>query len=95
MHNGQGSGGTETGADTLVSGLTNGFVPARNPGAQFYIPTEDEWYKAAYYSPVKVGAGSPGYYGDCLPAGVVRLPVEALRIARAGDARWDAAILRP
>jgi len=76
MHNGQGSGGTETGAYTLVSGQTNGVVPARNPGAQFYIPTEDEWYKAAYYSPVKGGTGSPGYYlyatqSDLAPGNVV------------------------
>ncbi|MDA0818462.1 MAG: SUMF1/EgtB/PvdO family nonheme iron enzyme, partial [Planctomycetota bacterium] len=62
MHNGQGAGGTETGAYTLVGGQTSGTAPARNPGAQFYIPTENEWYKAAYYSPEKGGVGSPGYY---------------------------------
>ena len=22
---------------------------ARNPGATYFIPSEDEWYKAAYY----------------------------------------------
>jgi len=62
MQNGQGSGSTETGAYTLVAGQTSGVAPAKNPGAQFYIPTENEWYKAAYYSPVKGGVGSPGYY---------------------------------
>jgi len=62
MQNGQGSGSTETGAYTLVGGQTSGTAPARNPGAQFYIPTENEWYKAAFYSPVKSGPGSPGYY---------------------------------
>jgi sulfatase modifying factor 1 len=62
MQNGQGSGDTETGAYTLVGGQTSGTAPAKNPGAQFYIPTENEWYKAAYYSPVKDGVGSPGYY---------------------------------
>jgi formylglycine-generating enzyme required for sulfatase activity len=29
-----------------------------NPGATFYIPTEDQWYKAAYY---KGGSTSAGY----------------------------------
>jgi formylglycine-generating enzyme required for sulfatase activity len=46
--NGQGSGNTETGAYTL-NGATSGIVLA-NAGAQVYIPTEDEWYKAAYYN---------------------------------------------
>jgi len=60
MQNGQGSGSTETGAYTL-NGATSGTAPAKNPGAQFYIPTENEWYKAAYYSPV-LNSGSGGYY---------------------------------
>jgi formylglycine-generating enzyme required for sulfatase activity len=42
MHNGQGSGSTETGAYTLVGGQTSGTAPAKNTGAQFYIPTENE-----------------------------------------------------
>jgi sulfatase modifying factor 1 len=61
MHNGQGSGSTETGAYTLVGGQTSGTAPAKNSGAQFYIPTENEWYKAAYYSPL-LHSGSGGYY---------------------------------
>ncbi len=65
MHNGQplgaqGPGTTETGAYTL-EGATSGIAPAKNVGAQFYIPTENEWYKAAYYSPV-LNSGSGGYY---------------------------------
>lgn len=54
MHNGQGSGNTETGAYTLVNYQENGFVP-RNPDARWWIPSEDEWYKAAYYDPTKSG----------------------------------------
>ena len=46
--NGQGSGSTETGSYTL-DGATYGIYLA-NAGAQIYIPTEDEWYKAAYYN---------------------------------------------
>ena len=60
MSNGQGSGSTETGAYSL-GGQTSGTVPALSPGAQFYIPTENEWYKAAYYSPA-LNSGSGGYY---------------------------------
>ena len=47
MTNGQGNGSTETGAYTL-NGATTGNAVAVNPGAAFYIPTENEWHKAAY-----------------------------------------------
>ena len=60
MQNGQGSGNTETGAYTLA-GQTSGTAPAKNSGAQFYIPTEDQWYKAAYYDPTASG-GAGGYW---------------------------------
>jgi formylglycine-generating enzyme required for sulfatase activity len=59
MHNGQGSGSTETGAYTL-NGATSGTAPAKNSGAQFYIPTESQWYKAAYYK----GSGTNAGYWD-------------------------------
>ena len=49
LANGQGNGSTETGAYTLISGQTTGIVTV-NPGAQVYIPSENEWYKAAYYN---------------------------------------------
>ena len=48
MVNGQGSGSTETGAYTL-NGAISGII-TKDAGAQVYIPTEDEWYKAAYYN---------------------------------------------
>jgi formylglycine-generating enzyme required for sulfatase activity len=51
MMNGQGGGDMETGAYTL-NGATSGIITA-NIGAQVYIPSEDEWYKAAYYSAAK------------------------------------------
>ena len=53
------SSSTEDGAYTLVSGQTTGTAPAVNPGATFYVPTEDQWYKAAYY---KGGGTSAGYW---------------------------------
>ncbi|MEN9282754.1 MAG: hypothetical protein RLZZ179_247 [Verrucomicrobiota bacterium] len=53
LHNGgTASSSTETGAYT-VTGLLEGNSPstvARNPGATFWIPTQDEWYKAAFYN---------------------------------------------
>jgi formylglycine-generating enzyme required for sulfatase activity len=50
---------TEIGAYTLVNGQTTGTAPAVNSGATFYVPTQDQWYKAAYY---KGGGTSAGYW---------------------------------
>jgi formylglycine-generating enzyme required for sulfatase activity len=61
MTNNQGSGSTETGAYTL-NGKTTGNAVAANPGAAFRLPTNDEWYKAAYFSPNYGGPSVPGYY---------------------------------
>jgi sulfatase modifying factor 1 len=61
MTNGQGTASMETGAYTL-NNATTGNAVAVNPGAAFYIPTNNEWYKAAYYSPNYGGVGVPGYY---------------------------------
>jgi len=60
MTNGQGAGSTETGAYTLGD-ATSGNAVAANPGAAFYIPTENQWYKAAYYDPT-LNSGAGGYY---------------------------------
>lgn len=60
MHNGQGSSSTESGAYTITNGGVNsGTVSDRNPGAQVWLPSEDEWYKAAYY---KGGSTNAGYW---------------------------------
>lgn len=58
LHNGQGNGDTETGAYAL-NGATSGIFTAQ-AGATVWLPTEDEWYKAAYYDPEKNGTG--GYW---------------------------------
>lgn len=47
MHNGQGSGDTETGAYAL--GGINPPGVTRDPSATIFLPSENEWYKAAYY----------------------------------------------
>ena len=73
MANGQPSGAqtsttTENGAYN-VNGATSGNAVAKNAtnpntGAAptFFIPNENEWFKAAYYSPNYGGVGIPGYY---------------------------------
>ena len=59
LHNGQPTGlqvagTTEQGAYTL-NGATAGIV-LKNAGAQDWLPSESEWYKAAYYDPSIAGA---------------------------------------
>src|SRR5262249_50598966 len=54
LNNGQGSASTESGAYTLVGGTptpSNSDDITRNSGARVFIPSQDEWYKAAYYNP--------------------------------------------
>jgi sulfatase modifying factor 1 len=63
LHNGQGTGGTETGAYTLEGGTpvpSNGHSITRNPSATWFLPTENEWYKAAFHK----NDGVTGNYWD-------------------------------
>jgi formylglycine-generating enzyme required for sulfatase activity len=65
LQNGQPSGPeglstTETGAYTLNGDITT-LTESRNAGATYYIPSENEWYKAAYYDPTLNG-GAGGYW---------------------------------
>ena len=55
LHNGQGGGDTETGAYTLA----NGESVTRNAGATWFLPSESEWYKAAYHDPRTAAQGGP------------------------------------
>jgi formylglycine-generating enzyme len=54
LNNGQPSGAqdantTENGAYAITAvGIANNSI-ARNPDAKIFLPTENEWYKAAYY----------------------------------------------
>jgi len=59
MHNGQGSAGTEDGAYTIAAAGAEANSVTRNPGATVFLPSEDEWYKAAYY---KGGGTNAGYW---------------------------------
>jgi formylglycine-generating enzyme len=55
----QGAGTTETGAYTLNGAMSGVFM--RNPDARYGLPSENEWYKAAYYDP-SLNLGSGGYW---------------------------------
>jgi formylglycine-generating enzyme required for sulfatase activity len=68
LHNGQPSGPqnsstTERGAYTLdgADGLGLASI-VRSPGAEWFIPSEDEWYKAAYYQPAAKGGDADSYW---------------------------------
>ncbi|MGA2033361.1 MAG: SUMF1/EgtB/PvdO family nonheme iron enzyme [Thermoguttaceae bacterium] len=54
----EGNGTTETGTYTL-NGDVSSLMEARNPGATYFIPSENEWYKSAYY---KGGGTNAGYW---------------------------------
>ena len=49
----QGAGTTETGAYTLTAAGINNNTVVRNANWKWAVPSEDEWYKAAFYK----GAG--------------------------------------
>lgn len=70
VHNGEGSGDTESGAYTLLGGTetpSNSATVERNLGATVVVPTQDEWFKAAYYD------GSADTYFD-YPTGTDTAP---------------------
>jgi formylglycine-generating enzyme len=68
LTNGQGDGDTENGS----------YHGGRQPGAKYVLPTENEWYKAAYYDPNKPsGAGYwlyPTKTTDNIPSNVLSNP---------------------
>jgi formylglycine-generating enzyme len=67
----QGPGTTEDGAYHDIGNLT---FFGRNPNAQFFIPTVDEWYKAAYHDK---SAGIAANYFD-YPTGSNIAPINTL-----------------
>jgi len=59
IHNGQGAADTESGAYAISK---NQGLAVHSPEARVWIPTEDEWYKAAYYHPESKGGPVGGYW---------------------------------
>ncbi len=82
MHNGQGSGDTENGAYTLLGGAfpTNANSITRNPGARWWLPNRNEWYKAAYHK----NNGVTGDYWD-YPTGTNSVPNNNLPSSDTGN----------
>ena len=72
LHNGQPTGaeGPGTTEDGAYHDVGNQALFGRNAGAQFFIPTEDEWYKAAYHDK---SAGLAATYFD-FPTGTNAWP---------------------
>jgi formylglycine-generating enzyme required for sulfatase activity len=62
LHNGMPTGGQDS--STTEDGVYDLSQPldqiSRKSGARFFIPAEDEWYKAAYYDPFDPGADGGG-----------------------------------
>jgi formylglycine-generating enzyme required for sulfatase activity len=85
LHNDQPTGAqdastTEDGAYTIDGAITIAALNAvtRNPGARWWLPSEDEWYKAAYYDPLV------GVYYD-YPTGTNTFPNNNLPSADTGN----------
>lgn len=67
LHNGQPSGEqdgttTEDGAYSLTTEALAQENVLRNPGARFWLPSDDEWYKAAHHQPVDAGGDVTDYW---------------------------------
>ena len=58
LQNGQGSGGTESGVYAIGSGVSE----IRNSNATYFMPSENEWYKAAYHKNNGVTGGAANYF---------------------------------
>ena len=73
MNGATSSSSTETGAYTL-NGAMGGSAPMVNSDAMFYIPTQNQWYKAAYY---KGGSTNAGYWDYATQSDTIPTPVTA------------------
>lgn len=91
LHNGQKTGAqdsttTEDGAYTLLGyreGDGQGIV--RNPGARWFLPSTDEWYKAAYY---KGGGTAAGYWDYPTRSDIQPTTEEATIVGSLGPPYW-------
>jgi MYXO-CTERM domain-containing protein len=64
LNNGQANANTESGAYTLLGSLpipSNGPSVTRSSAARWFLPSENEWYKAAYYDPRESAVGGPAF----------------------------------
>ncbi len=59
INNGQGAATTESGAYDMTQSLS---TVDHNGSANVWLPTENEWYKAAYYQPAAAGGDTDSYW---------------------------------
>jgi formylglycine-generating enzyme required for sulfatase activity len=88
LHNGQGTGDTESGAYTLLGGTpvpTNANSITRNAGADFFLTSKDEWNKAAYYDPT-----TDSYFGYATSANTA--PTAEAPTDGVNSANYDSAV---
>jgi formylglycine-generating enzyme required for sulfatase activity len=81
LHNGQDNSDTENGAYQLLGGTplpSNWYSITRSSDARWFLPSEDEWYKAAYYDP------DSGDYYD-YPTGTSNAPDNNLPLSDTGN----------
>lgn len=84
LHNGAtASASTETGAYTLNYATSGVFT--KNPDARWWIPSEDEWYKAAYYDPTKSGSNKYWKY----PTRSDAVPTSEAPVGGSNSANYD------
>ncbi len=66
LDNGQPTGlpglDTTDGGTYTLNGATSGVNFTKNPGAEYWLPSDAEWYKAAYNQPADKGGDSEGYW---------------------------------
>ena len=93
LHNGQPIG--ERSDATTESGSYDFAVwpPVRTGGATWVVPNEDEWYKAAYFSPNYGGLGSPGYFDYA--TGSDETPVAEAPPGSGNSANYDGVVGSP
>ena len=72
----EGTATTETGAYTLNGDMSATGTEKRDPNAKYFIPSENEWYKAAYY---ESGGTNAGYWA--YPTKSNTAPISSLALA--------------
>ena len=90
LQNGQPTGAegpatTETGAYTLNGDLTT-LMETHNAGANYFLPSDSQWYKAAYYDPTLNG-GSGGDWA--YPTNSTQAPSNLLLLTGTNNANYD------
>jgi formylglycine-generating enzyme required for sulfatase activity len=98
MHNGQGSGDTESG----VYDMSKGINAKRSDDARFFLPNWDEWYKAAYHDPTRTGGAYWKYTtrhdetptpATATPTGNIANPGENVAVYGGASTPWLAGVM--